>query len=331
MVRAAATPARARSMNASATSVALLRARWRTAPPCWRSACRSCAWRRRPPRRASLLEALPASSPSLKRLLGGLAALGVVACAVPLAVAIHSVGGHHRDLIAVFGPIIGGAVDRHRPARLAAPPRESLRRAAGGGRVQLLPVRADRHHGLLAVRRRAAVASRCRTRSCSTSSSAFPSGRLQGGGGRSRWSAASYLFATVGWWVCLAIDQTARARPAGQPAARRRRAGAVRRARPRAPGGRGGADRGARHRGCSGRWRGATRPQRRALTLVYASGGLVLGLYAVWAVLGVSRRGARDAGDTRAGARRGARDGAVRVPRGLLRGRVAGGPRSATW
>ena len=33
----------------------------------------------------------------------------MVACAVPLAVAIHSVGGHHRDLIAVFGPVIGGA------------------------------------------------------------------------------------------------------------------------------------------------------------------------------------------------------------------------------
>ena len=28
---------------------------------------------------------------------------------MPLAVAIHSVGGHHRDLIAVFGPVIGGA------------------------------------------------------------------------------------------------------------------------------------------------------------------------------------------------------------------------------
>src|SRR5215212_3570684 len=30
-------------------------------------------------------------------------------CAVLLAVAIHSVGGHHRDLIAVFGPVIGAA------------------------------------------------------------------------------------------------------------------------------------------------------------------------------------------------------------------------------
>ena len=41
------------------------------------------------------------------------------------------------------------------------------------------------------------------------------------------------------------------------------------------------------------RWTGATRPQRRALTLVYASGGLVLALYAVWSVLGRARRGDR--------------------------------------
>src|SRR3954451_14758941 len=55
------------------------------------------------------MRAVSVSSPGLRRLLAGLAALGVVACVVPLAVAIHSVGGHHRDLIAVFGPIIGGA------------------------------------------------------------------------------------------------------------------------------------------------------------------------------------------------------------------------------
>ena len=36
------------------------------------------------------------------------------------------------------------------------------------------------------------------------------------------------------------------------------------------------------------RWLGATRPQRRALTLVYASGGLVLALYAVWSLLGLA-------------------------------------------
>ena len=58
---------------------------------------------------ARLDAALPASSPSLRRVLASLAALGLVACAVPLAVAIRSVGGHHRDLIAVFGPVIGGA------------------------------------------------------------------------------------------------------------------------------------------------------------------------------------------------------------------------------
>jgi hypothetical protein len=35
------------------------------------------------------------------------------------------------------------------------------------------------------------------------------------------------------------------------------------------------------------RWLHATRPSRRALTLVYASGGLVLALYAIWSVLGM--------------------------------------------
>ena len=30
-------------------------------------------------------------------------------CAILLALAIHSVGGHHRDLIAIFGPLISGA------------------------------------------------------------------------------------------------------------------------------------------------------------------------------------------------------------------------------
>ncbi len=49
------------------------------------------------------------AAPSLSRALAGLGVVGVVASAVPLALAIHSVGGHHRDLIAVFGPIIGGA------------------------------------------------------------------------------------------------------------------------------------------------------------------------------------------------------------------------------
>src|SRR3954454_15849232 len=55
------------------------------------------------------MRAVSVPSPGLRRLLAGLAALGLVASVVALAVAIHSVGGHHRDLIAVFGPLIGGA------------------------------------------------------------------------------------------------------------------------------------------------------------------------------------------------------------------------------
>ena len=83
------------------------------------------------------------------------------------------------------------------------------------------------------------------------------------------------------------IEDTGALRAAGQPAADRRQARSVRRAL---------AGRGS---GSSPsliavlgvvivrRWRGATRPQRRALTLVYASGGLVLALYAIWSVFGM--------------------------------------------
>ena len=46
---------------------------------------------------------------SLRRALAGIAVAGVIVCAVLLALAIDSVGGHHRDLIAIFGPIIGAA------------------------------------------------------------------------------------------------------------------------------------------------------------------------------------------------------------------------------
>ena len=99
---------------------------------------------------------MSASSPSLRRALAGLAAVGLVACAVPLAVAIHSVGGHHRDLIAVFGPLIGGASigtgllawQRRPENRFGA-----LLVAVG---FTLLPVRADRLDRLVAVHRRAA-------------------------------------------------------------------------------------------------------------------------------------------------------------------------------
>ena len=80
----------------------------------------------------------------------------MVACAVPLAAAIHSVGGHHRDLIAVFGPIIGGAfIGTGLFAWLRRPENRfgALMVALG---FALLPVRPDRQHRLVAVHRRPA-------------------------------------------------------------------------------------------------------------------------------------------------------------------------------
>jgi hypothetical protein len=55
------------------------------------------------------LVALSDPSPSLRRALAAIAAAGLFACAILLALAIDSVGGHHRDLIATFGPVIGAA------------------------------------------------------------------------------------------------------------------------------------------------------------------------------------------------------------------------------
>jgi signal transduction histidine kinase len=207
-----------------------------------------------------------------------------VACAVPLAVAIHSVGGHHRDLIAVFGPIIGGAFigtglfawSRRPENRFGA-----LMVALGfayclsglivstdawpfiGGLVLIALPYALLFHILLA----------------------FPSGRLATPGVRAL-ALASYLVATLGWWACLVIEDTGRlglpANPlliADEPglfsALARIRLGLVIvliallglvLAR---------------------RFAAAPRSQRRALSAVYLSGGLVLGLYAVWAALGV--------------------------------------------
>src|SRR4029079_1039786 len=52
---------------------------------------------------------LSALSPSLRRALAGIAVGGTVVCVSVLAVAIRSVRGHHRALIAGFEPIIGAA------------------------------------------------------------------------------------------------------------------------------------------------------------------------------------------------------------------------------
>jgi signal transduction histidine kinase len=230
-----------------------------------------------------VIRAVSPESSGLRRLLAGLAALGVVACVVPLAVAIHSVGGHHRDLIAVFGPLIGGASigtgllawHRRPENRFGA-----LLVAVGfsyclsglivttdpwpfvAGLVLIAVPYAILFHILLA----------------------FPSGRLQGRPEVALVGAA-YLLATLGWWVCLAIEDTAGFGLPANPLLVADRPELF--------------DTLSRTRLALvavliavlaivvfRRWRRATRPQRRALTLVYASGGLVLALYAVWAVLG---------------------------------------------
>jgi signal transduction histidine kinase len=264
---------------------------------------------------------VPAPSPSLRRALAGIALAGAVVCAVLLAAAIHSVGGHNRDLIAVFGPVIGAACIgtgllawwRRPENRFGA-----LMVAVGftyclsglivttdpwpfiAGLALIAVPYAVLFHMLLA----------------------FPSGRLGTAGSRAL-AAAAYSIATLAWWGCLLIEDTTRlgvpANPllvADEPdlfsALARTRLGVVAAlialllvvlAR---------------------RWAASSPSQRRALTPVYASGGLVLVLYAVWAVLGVFAV-AQDTQDTLERARVIA---LAVVPfaflAGLLRSRVAG-------
>jgi signal transduction histidine kinase len=233
--------------------------------------------------------ALSGPSPSLRRALAGLAVAGTIACAVLLALAIHSVGGHHRDLIAIFGPLIGAAFIgtgllawwRRPESRFGAlmvavgfsycfsgliVTRDSWPFIAGLTLIAL-PY-AILFHILLA----------------------FPSGRLERSG--DRWLVgAAYLMGTVGWWACMVLEDSA---AIGLPAnplliahdpdlfstlARTRLlivaalivvlcvVLAV-------------------------RWWAATPTQRRALAPVYLSGGFVLVLYAVWAVIGAVEPGA---------------------------------------
>jgi signal transduction histidine kinase len=199
------------------------------------------------------------------------------------------VGGHHRDLIAIFGPVIGAAFIgtgllawwRRPESRFGA-----LMVAVGfsycfsglivttdswpfiaGLSLIALPY-AILFHVLLA----------------------FPSGHLASAGDRVLVGAA-YLMGTVGWWACMVLEDSA---AIGLPAnplliahepdlfstlSRTRLAivaalivvlGIV----------------------LTLRWLQATASQRRALAPVYLSGGLVLALYAVWAVIGAADPGA---------------------------------------
>ena len=237
-------------------------------------------------------------------------------------VAIDSVGGHHRDLITIAAPLIGAAcIGTGLLAWLRRPENRfgALMVAVGfsyclsglivttepwpfiaGLHLIAVPY-AILYHVLLA----------------------FPSGRLE-----TRRDCAlvagSYLTATVGWWVCMLVQDTERLglpanplliadRPGLFSTLARLRLGVVvvliallglvliR------------------------RWRKSSPAQRRALAPVYLSGGAVLALYAVWSVLGIAQV-APDLQDTLERARVIA---LAVVPfaflAGLLRSRVAAG------
>jgi signal transduction histidine kinase len=224
-------------------------------------------------------------APILTRTLAGLGLAGVVASAVPLALAIHSVGGHHRDLIAIFGPIIGGAFigtgllawQRRPDNRFGA-----LMVALGfayclsGLIVSTEPW--SFIFGLHLIPLPYALLLHILV--------AFPTGRLHGRGERALvW--AAYFVATVVWWALMLIEDTGQV---GLPDNRLLLASrldlfetlanirlgivvalialaAVVIAR---------------------RWAAASRAQRRALAPVYLSGGLVLALYAIWSITGIA-------------------------------------------
>src|SRR5689334_22351004 len=143
---------------------------------------------------------------SLRRALVAIAIAGAFACVVLLALAIDSVGGHHRDLIAIFGPIIGGAFIGtgllawwRRPENRFGALMVALGFAyclsglivttepwpfIAGLALIALPY-AILFHILLA----------------------FPSGRIGSPGARAL-AGAAYLVGTVGWWACLVLEDT---------------------------------------------------------------------------------------------------------------------------
>ncbi|HET6547628.1 MAG TPA: histidine kinase [Solirubrobacter sp.] len=246
---------------------------------------------------------------------------GAVACAVLLAVAIHSVGGHHRELITILGPLIGaGFIGTGLMAWLRHPENRfgALMVAVGFSYcLSGLIVTTDSWPfiaGLALIAVPYAILFHILL--------AFPSGHV--GSRRDRALAvAMYLTATVGWWACMVLEDT---RTLGVPPnpllivdapdvfdalARARLAlvavliallGVV----------------------LVRRWRAASAAQRRALTLVYVAGGLVLGLYAVWSVLGALKIGP----DAQENLERARVIALATVPfafqAGLLRSRVAG-------
>jgi len=214
---------------------------------------------------------------SLRRALAAIAIAGGFACAILLALAIDSVGGHHRDLIAIFGPVIGGAFIGtgllawwRRPENRFGALMVALGFAYCLSGLIVTTEPWPFIFGLALIALPYAVLFHILL--------AFPTGRVQDRGARVLVGLA-YFFATAGWWACLVFEDTTRIGVPANPLliadhpdlfktladarllivaaliavllvvlAFRRRRGAL---------------------------------------AVYLAGGLVLALYAVWAVLGV--------------------------------------------
>jgi signal transduction histidine kinase len=218
------------------------------------------------------------SSPSLRWALAAIGLAGVLACSILLALAIDSVGGHHRDLIAIFGPVIGGAfIGTGLLAWLRRPENRFGALMVALGFVYCLSgliVTTDPWPfiaGLALIAVPYAILFHVLL--------AFPSGRLESPGDR-RLVGLAYAVATVGWWVCMVIEDTTRIGVPRNPllisdhpqlfttlANSRLIAVAVLI--------------GILLAVLVGR-------RRRGSAFVYLSGGLVLALYAIWAVLGVA-------------------------------------------
>jgi signal transduction histidine kinase len=228
--------------------------------------------------------ALSASSPSLRRALAGIAVAGAVVCAILLVVAIRSVGGHHRDLIAIFGPVIGAAfIGTGLLAWLRRPENRFGALMVAVGFVYCLsglivtteswPFIA----GLLLIALPYAILFHILL--------AFPSGNIETRSNRTL-AIAAYVTATLAWWACMLVQNTERLGLPSNPLMVADKPGLFSTL--------------ARARlgvvvaliallgiVLIGRWVGSPHSQRRALAPVYLSGGLVLALYAVWAVLGI--------------------------------------------